>query len=117
MRSKLIAPDFDRLALTPWPYASLASSGTSASSSLFAFSCSTNAGRVRQYTAANSAQEFDSLMSTGRTASIRGRGGSTPKRRGGSPVSTERQKDFSAVSRRCWYKVSAVTEASTHLPP
>src|SRR5215212_11310145 len=33
-------------------------------SSLLAFSCSTKAGRVRQYTAANSAQEFDSLMST-----------------------------------------------------
>ena len=31
-------------------------------------------------TPANSAQELDELMSTTRTASIRGRGGSTPKR-------------------------------------
>ena len=55
-----------------------------------------------QYTAANSAQELDVLMSTVRTASMRGRGGSTPKRRGGSPVLTQRQNFFSAVSRRCW---------------
>ena len=51
---------------------------------------------------ANSAQALDVLMSTIRTASIRGRGGSTPNRRGGSPVSTQRQNFFSAVSRRCW---------------
>ena len=28
--------------------------------------------------------------------------GSAPKRRGGSPLSTQRQNFFSAVSRRCW---------------
>ena len=52
--------------------------------------------------AANSAQELDELMSTIRTASMRARGGSTPKRRGGSPLSTQRQNFFSAVNRRCW---------------
>ena len=36
-----------------------------------------------------------------RTASIRGRGGSTPNRRGGWPNETQRQNFFSAVSRRC----------------
>ncbi len=39
-------------------------------------------------------------MSTIRTASIRGRGGSTPNRRGGSPNSTQRQNFFSAVSKQ-----------------
>ena len=52
--------------------------------------------------AANSAHEFEALMSTVRTAAIRGRGGSTPNRRGGSPLSTQRQNFFSAVSKRCW---------------
>jgi hypothetical protein len=40
---------------------------------------------------ANSAQAFDEVMSTIRTASIRGFGGSTPKRVGISPLSTQRQ--------------------------
>src|SRR5690242_15735682 len=35
-------------------------------------------------------------------ASTLGRGGSMPKRRGGSPVSTQRQNFVSAVSSRCW---------------
>ena len=51
--------------------------------------------------AGNSAQAFDELMSTIRTASIRVRGGSTPKRRGGSPLSTHLQNFFSAVKSRC----------------
>src|SRR5262249_54331770 len=38
--SKLTAPDLDRLARTPWPIASLASSGIRALSSVLAFSCS-----------------------------------------------------------------------------
>jgi hypothetical protein len=41
-------------------------------------------------------------MSTLRTASILGRGGSTPNRRGVSPNRTQRQNFFSAVRRRCW---------------
>jgi hypothetical protein len=44
--SKLIAPDLERLALTPCPNASLASSGTSFFSSPLAPSCSTWACRV-----------------------------------------------------------------------
>src|SRR3954447_24115507 len=36
----------------------------------------------------NSAHAFDALISTIRTASMRARGDSTPKRRGGSPLST-----------------------------
>ena len=51
---------------------------------------------------ANSAQELEALISTIRTASIGGFGGSTPKRRGGSPLSTQRQKLRSAVTMRCW---------------
>src|SRR5262249_28934002 len=47
---------------------------------------------------ARAAQALDALMSTIRTASIRGRGGSSPNRRGGSPSSTQRQNFFSAVS-------------------
>ena len=46
-------------------------------------------------------------MSTIRTASIFGRGGSIPNRRGGSPFSTQRQNFLSAVSSRCWYSGSA----------
>src|ERR1700674_5157873 len=45
---------------------------------------------------------LDELMSTMRIASMRGRGGSAPNRRGGSPLSTQRQNFFSAVSSRCW---------------
>jgi hypothetical protein len=90
-RSKLIAPDFDRLARTPWPIASLASSGIKPFNSVFTRSWSKKAGRVLRNKPANSALEFDALMSTIRTAAIRGFGGSTPKRRGGSPLSTQPQ--------------------------
>ena len=55
----------------------------------------------RAEVAANSAQELEALMSTIRIAAIRGRDGSTPNRRGGSPLSTQRQNFFSAVSKRC----------------
>ena len=41
-------------------------------------------------------------MSTMRTASMRGFGGSTPNRVGGSPLSTQRQNFRSAVTMRCW---------------
>src|SRR6266487_856141 len=74
--SKLTAPDFERLAFTPCPMASLASSGIKALSSLLARSWSRNALRVLPKSAANSAQEFDALISTMRMASMRGRGGS-----------------------------------------
>ena len=56
-------------------------------------------------------------MSTTRTASTAGRGGSTPKGRGVSPVCTQRQNRFSAVMRKCWYRASAGMVISTHLPP
>ena len=42
-RSKLTAPDFERLARTPWPIASLASSGIRPLSSALALSCSRKA--------------------------------------------------------------------------
>ena len=58
--------------------------------------------RVAQKSLANSAQEFDSLTSTIRTASIRDRGGSTPYGVGFSPVCTQRQNRRSAVTRKCW---------------
>ena len=67
-----MAPDFERLARTPWPIASLASSGTRPLSSAFACSCSRWAARVRGKMAANSAQAFDEVISTIRTASIAG---------------------------------------------
>src|SRR5262245_61617985 len=68
--------------------ASLASSGIKALSSLFARSWSRKALRVLRKSAANSAQELDELMSTMRTASIRGRGGSARTRWGTSPIAT-----------------------------
>ena len=43
-----MAPDFDRLAFSPWPVASLASSGTSFFSSTLALSCSWWATWVRR---------------------------------------------------------------------
>jgi hypothetical protein len=84
-----------------WPNASLASSGISPLSSVLALSCSRKADRVERNSTANSAQEFDEPISTVRSASIRGRGGSTPNRRGGSQKETQRQNFFSAVRRRC----------------
>jgi hypothetical protein len=60
------------------------------------------ADRVRAKITANSAQVFALLMSTTRTASMRGLGGSAPKRRGGSPLSTQRQNLRSAVTMRYW---------------
>src|SRR5260370_6679080 len=60
--SKLTAPAFDRLARTPCPIASLASSGINALSSLLARSWSRKASRVLRKSAAKSAQEFDALI-------------------------------------------------------
>jgi hypothetical protein len=54
---------------------------------------------VVRKTAANSAQEFEELMSTMRMASMRGRGGSALIRWGTSPVCTQRQNFFSAETR------------------
>jgi len=79
--------------------ASLASSGIKALSSLFARSWSRKALRVLRNRAANSAQEFEELMSTMRIASIRGRGGSALIRWGFSPDWTQCQNFFSAEAR------------------
>lgn len=76
-----MAPDLDRLARMPCPIASLASSGINFFSSAFAASCSAKADRVRQYTPAKFAHEFEALMSTIRIASILGRGASIPNRK------------------------------------
>jgi hypothetical protein len=81
-----MAPDLERLALTPWPKASLTSSGTSAFNSAFALSCSACAARVRAKIAAYSAQAFEGAMSTNRTVASFAFGGSAPNRRGTSPV-------------------------------
>src|SRR3984957_21216822 len=77
-RSKLTAPDFERLARTPLPVASFASSGIRVLSSDLARSWSRNAERGAQKRPANPPQEFEPLISTKRTASTRGRGGSIP---------------------------------------
>ena len=58
--------------------------------------------RVWEKIAANSAHAFEERMSTMRTASILGFGGSTPNSVGGSPFSTQRQNFRSAVTMRCW---------------
>ena len=75
-----MAPDFERLARTPWPTASLASSGTSFFRSALALRVQGRPRRSGEMSPANSAQALETLMSTTRTASIRGRGGSTPNR-------------------------------------
>jgi hypothetical protein len=72
---------FCPLGTNPMATASLASSGISAFSSAFERSWSGKAYRVLRNKLANSAQEFELLISTIRTASILGFGGSTPKRR------------------------------------
>ena len=97
-----MAPDLERLARTPCPMACCASSGTRLFNSALARSCSRNAGCVRVNAPANSAQALEALISTMRTAAMRGFGGSTPKRVGGSPLSTQRQNFRSAVTMRCW---------------
>jgi hypothetical protein len=86
-----MAPDLERLARTPCAIACCASFGTRLFNSALARSCSRKAGCVRANAPANSAQVLDALISTIRTAAIRGFGGSTPKRVGGSPFSTQRQ--------------------------
>jgi hypothetical protein len=58
-----MAPDFERLALTPWPIACWASSGTRLLSSALACSCSRWADRVREKVAVNSAQALDEVIS------------------------------------------------------
>ena len=63
-----MAPDFERFARMPWPMASLASSGIKAFSSAFDRSWSIKACRVLRNRPANSAQEFEALISTTRTA-------------------------------------------------
>src|SRR5665213_1193012 len=78
-----------------------ASSGISVLSSALACSCRAWATRVWAKTPANSAQALELVMSTMRTASMRGLGGSTPNRRGGSPLSTQRQNLRSAVTIKC----------------
>src|SRR5439155_18892993 len=67
--------------------------------------------------AANSAQEFDELISTMRIASIRGRGGSELMRWGTSPDWTHRQNFFSADTRTLRQRGSMGIVISTHLPP
>src|SRR5262249_58902611 len=62
-------------------------------------------------------QEFDELISTMRTASMRGRGGSALIRWGGSPDCTQRQNFFSAETRTLRQSGSMRTVISTHLPP
>jgi hypothetical protein len=91
-----MAPDLERLARMPCPVACCASSGMRLFNSALAPSCSRWAGRVRKKTPANSAHEFEEVISTIRTASMRGFGGSTPKRVGGSPFSTHLQNFRSA---------------------
>ena len=66
---KLMAPDFERLARSPWPIASLASSGIRLLSSALACSCSTCAVRVLAKTVANSAQ---ALFTPGQCRAARG---------------------------------------------
>ena len=85
----------------PWPVASLASSGMSPFSSVLARSCSRWADRVAAKMPANSAQALEAVISTTRTAAIRGFGGSMPKGFGSSPLSTQRQNFRSAVTMRC----------------
>src|SRR5438132_7403068 len=97
--SKLTAPAFERLAFTPWPMASLASSGIRALSSLLARSWSRKALRVLRNNAANCAHEFEELISTIRMPSMRGRGGLALMRWGLSPDCTQRQNFFSAETR------------------
>ena len=72
----MTAPDFERLARSPWPDCLFGILGHQA--------------LELGLTAANSAQAFEALMSTMRTASMPGFGGSAPNRAGGSPLSTQR---------------------------
>lgn len=60
-----MAPDLERLARSPWPIASFASSGMRALSSALACSCSACAVWVRANAEANSAQAFEPLMPDG----------------------------------------------------
>ena len=75
-----MAPDLERLARTPWPIASLASSGIRPFSSVLAFCAREmhrgSSGIFRQ----TRPQELEAPMSTIRTASIRGRGGRWEKK-------------------------------------
>src|SRR5262249_33233230 len=78
---------------------------------------SRKASRVLRNRPANSAQEFEELISTTRMASMRGRGGSALMRCGGPPDWTQRQNFFSADTRTVRYSGSTGIVISTHLPP
>ena len=98
-----MAPDFERLARTPWPMASLASSGIRLLSSALACSCSRwrrpgagkDAGELRPGIRGAHVDDADRLDP--RAAAARRRTGE-----GGSPLSTQRQNFLSAVTMRCW---------------
>jgi hypothetical protein len=89
-----VLPDFERFARSPWPMACCASSGIRLLRSALAFSCAWWASLLRIKT---SAQALEVLMSTMRSASMSGIGGSIPNRAGGPPLSTQRQNLRSAV--------------------
>ena len=97
-----MAPDLERLARTPWPIACCASSGTR----LFQFSLGALVFEKCRVGSSKRAGEFRPgiggahIDSCGPPA-MRGFGGSTPNRVGGSPFSTHRQNFRSAVTMRC----------------
>ena len=102
-RSKLTAPDFERLARTPWPMASLASSGISALSSALARSWSRKAGRVVR----NSAGELRPGIGRAHVddpdrLDPRPRRLDADRGEGSRRSATQRQNLRSAVIRRCW---------------
>jgi hypothetical protein len=86
-----------RLARTPKPIASLASSSIRhLSFGLGLYMSERGASRVRPKTPANTAQALDVLISTIRTISIRSLGGSIPNSLGSSPLSARRRNLSSA---------------------
>ena len=68
-----MAPDFERLARTPWPIACCASSGTRPLQFSLGALVLQKGRWLERNAPANSAQELEALISTIRTASIRGR--------------------------------------------
>ena len=97
-----MAPDLERLARRPWPTASLASSGTSFFRSAlapFMFLIgrpgpAEGGGKFRPAVGCAHVDDPDRLQPRPRRLD--------PEQAGVSPLSTQRQNFFSAVSNRCW---------------
>ena len=114
--SKLKAPDLERLARRPCPMASLHPPVPAFSGRPWRFRAPGRPGPAEGGRKLCPAVRSTHIDNTDRFQA--GSGWLDPRNsRGSSPLTTQRQNFFSAVSNRCWYIGSAGTVSSAHLLP